>query len=189
MRLASLALLPGSLLLLACGGVPVAAPATPPPAESASAESASAAREAIARVLDDWHDAAARADEERYFGHLSEDAVFLGTDASERWDRAAFRAYAHPHFSKGKAWSFKALRRAITVDPGGTLAWFDEDLDAPNLGPARGSGVLARRGTSWMIRQYNLAITVPNERFDEVKGLLAGKSLPLAKPGCSSSAP
>ncbi len=137
------------------------------------APSVKLARAAVGRVLDDWHAAASRADEERYFGHLAEDAVFLGTDASERWDKPAFRTYAHPHFAKGKAWSFRASRRAITISADGVLAWFDEDLVTPNLGPARGSGVL-RLGDDgrWRIAQYNLAITVPNERFKEVKRLL-----------------
>lgn len=131
-------------------------------------------RQTIAAVLDSFHDAAAHADEAHYFGHLVDDAVFLGTDATERWDKAAFLAYAHPHFAKGKAWSFKAIRRVITVDPGGKIAWFDEDLDAPNLGPSRGSGVLIKREDAWKIVQYNLAITVPNDRFDAVKQAAAG---------------
>lgn len=132
--------------------------------------------EAVGRVLDDFHDAAARADEARYFGHLAEDGVFLGTDASERWLPAAFRAYAHPHFAKGKAWSFKATRRAVGVTREG-VAWFDEDLETPNLGPARGSGVLVWRQGTWKIQQYNLALTVPNERFDAVKDTIASVSL------------
>ncbi|MFO0758777.1 MAG: nuclear transport factor 2 family protein [Byssovorax sp.] len=157
--------------------------------EPLTPERRASATKAIGAVLDDFHDAAARADEARYFGHLTDDAVFLGTDAAERWDRAAFRAYAHPHFEKGKAWSFKATRRAITIDERGDLAWFDEDLDAPNLGPSRGSGVLARRGETWMIRQYNLAITVPNDRFDAVKTAIGGASKPLARAGCSTAPP
>ena len=88
------------------------------------------------------------ADEARYFGHFAAGAVFLGTDATERWDAVAFRAYAHPHFARGKAWSFSAVRRAIILAPDGTVAWFDEDLATPNLGPARGSGVLVREGNS-----------------------------------------
>ena len=79
----------------------------------------------ITKVLDDWHDAASKTDEERYFGHFAKEAVFLGTDATERWDVPAFRAYAHPFFSQGKAWSFRAVRRDITVGPPG-VAWFDE---------------------------------------------------------------
>ncbi|MFT3769297.1 MAG: nuclear transport factor 2 family protein [Minicystis sp.] len=129
---------------------------------------------AIAAMLDDWHDAAAKADEARYFGHLAEDSVFLGTDAKERWDKAAFLAYAHPHFAKGKAWSFRAARRAITFG-GPDIAWFDEDLVTARLGPARGSGVAVRRGGRWVIAQYNLALTVPNERFEAVKKAIAGE--------------
>jgi ketosteroid isomerase-like protein len=156
-------LIPAILASLAAA---TCAPAAPP------------AKEAIAAALDDWHDAAAHADEARYFGHFADDAVFLGTDATERWDTAAFRAYAHPHFAKGKAWSFKSIRRVITVDPDGHVAWFDEDLDAPKLGPVRGSGVLVKRGAGWKISQYNLAVTVPNERFEAVKRAAAGAEPP-----------
>jgi len=139
-----------------------------------------AARLAVAAVLDDWHDAAAKADEARYFGHLSDDAVFLGTDASERWDKAAFRAYSHPHFAKGKAWAFRAVRRDIVVRHDVDIAWFDEDLATANLGPARGSGVLVRRAGRWQIAQYNLALTIPNERFDLVKAATTAEVLAAA---------
>lgn len=133
---------------------------------------------AINEVVDAWHAAAAAADEEAYFARMSEDAIFLGTDASERWDKAAFRAYAHPHFAKGKAWSFNATRRDVIVDAGGRLSWFDEDLATPNLGPARGSGVLRKHDSGWLIAHYNLTITVPNERFGEVKQLLDRAAAP-----------
>lgn len=136
---------------------------------------------AVSTVLDDWHDAAAKADEARYFGHLDEASIFLGTDATERWSKAAFAAYSHPHFARGKAWTFRATRRDITIDTA-ELAHFDEDLDTVGLGPARGSGVLAKRDGSWKILQYNLAITVPNERFDTVKTVLAPDTALLAAP-------
>lgn len=125
-------------------------------------------------VLDDWHKAAADADEERYFSHLAADSVFLGTDATERWDRGAFRRFAHPHFAKGKAWAFKAVKRHVSCSADGRVAWFDETLDTPNLGPARGSGVLVRDGTDWKIVQYNLSVPIPNEIFKDVKKLIEG---------------
>src|SRR5438046_2220814 len=131
---------------------------------------AHASRPDVAAVLDDFHDAASRADEARYFGHFAPDGVFLGTDAGERWDVSSFRAYAHPHFAKGKAWSFRGVRRRVTVR--GDTAWFEEDLETPNLGLARGSGVMAFLDGRWLIEQYVLSITVPNERFKEVKDLL-----------------
>lgn len=126
----------------------------------------------IARVIDDWHAAAAAADEERYFGHMTDDAVFLGTDATERWSKSEFRAYAHPYFSKGKAWSFRSVRRNVTVSADGATAWFDEDLATPNLGPSRGSGVLVRMGSTWKIAQYNLSVPIPNAIFTDVKKLI-----------------
>src|SRR5262249_3114557 len=146
-----------ALLLIACAH----APAAPPAPE-------------IERELDDFHDAAARADEDRYFAHFAPDGVFLGTDAAERWDVAAFRAYAHPHFDRGKAWSFRGLRRRIAAQ--GDVAWFEEDLETQNLGPARGSGVLVRSGSRWLIAQYVLSIPIPNERFREVRELLTSPS-------------
>ena len=120
-------------------------------------------------MLDDWHLAAAQADEGRYFGHLAEGSVFLGTDPGERWPKAAFQVWAHPIFQRGKAWSFKATRRAITLSKDGRTAWFDEDLDTPNLGPARGSGVLSREGDRWLIQQYNLSIPIPNALMKAVR--------------------
>jgi hypothetical protein len=129
----------------------------------------SPAERAVAAVLDDWHLAAAQADEVRYFGHLDEQSVFLGTDASERWEKGAFQAWAHPIFQRGKAWSFKATRRAITLSKEGRTAWFDEDLDTPNLGPCRGSGVLSLTAGRWRIRQYNLSMPIPNALMKAVK--------------------
>jgi ketosteroid isomerase-like protein len=134
----------------------------------------SGAEQAIVRELDDFHDAAARADEQRYFLHFAPDGVFLGTDARERWDVPAFRAYAHPHFAQGKGWSFRGVRRRIAVR--GDIAWFEEDLETQNLGPARGSGVLVRAGARWLVEQYVLSITVPNERFKDVRELLTSPS-------------
>ena len=140
-------------------------------AACAHASRGAGAEQAIASALDDFHDAAARADEDRYFAHFAPGGVFLGTDATERWNVTAFRAYAHPHFAKGKAWTFRAVRRAISTR--GDLAWFDEDLETQNLGPARGSGVLSLHDGKWLIEQYVLSITVPNDRFRAVRDLLS----------------
>jgi uncharacterized protein (TIGR02246 family) len=124
---------------------------------------------AVAAVLDDWHAAAASADEARYFSHFAPNAVFLGTDGTERWTVEQFRRYAHPHFAKGKAWSFKVVERHIFLPPDGSAAWFDERLATPNLGPARGTGVLVRSNGAWKIAQYNLSVPIPNALTKEFK--------------------
>ncbi len=126
-------------------------------------------RAAIAAVLDDWHKAAAAADEERYFGHFTPDAVFLGTDANERWSRDAFRTWARPFFARGKAWNFRSVSRHISLSQDALTAWFDEALDTPNMGPCRGSGVLVKHGSSWKIAQYNLSVPIPNALLPDFK--------------------
>jgi len=166
----SLAALAALAALAGCAESAPAAPQTP----KAAAQDVEADRRAVVAELDDWHAAAARADEARYFGHFAKDAIFLGTDATEHWDLAAFRAFAHPHFEKGKAWSFRATKRTIRFAADGQSAWFDEDLDTPNLGPARGSGVLVREDAHWKVTLYDLSTPIPNERFGEVRALLAG---------------
>lgn len=125
--------------------------------------------EAVGAVLDDWHLAAAQADEGRYFCHLREGAVFLGTDATERWTKAEFQVWAHPFFKRGKAWAFNATQRKIAFSPDGNTAWFDEALATPNMGPARGSGVLVKELGRWRITQYNLSVPIPNALMDQVK--------------------
>lgn len=128
---------------------------------------------AVSAVLDDWHAAAAAAQEERYFAHFTPDAVFLGTDPGERWTRDQFRAFAKPFFARGKAWSFKSTSRHVSFSADGATAWFDEMLDTPNMGPCRGSGVLVRQGTAWKIAQYNLSIPIPNPLTAEIKARIA----------------
>src|SRR6202162_6190006 len=135
----------------------------------AAAPAAPSGEAAVAAVLDDWHAAAAAADESRYFGHFAPGAVFLGTDATERWNVEEFRRYAHPYFAKGKAWSFKAVERHVSFSPDRSVAWFDELLDTPNLGPARGSGVLLRVGGGWKIEHFDLSVPIPNGLLKYVK--------------------
>ncbi|MBL8762878.1 MAG: nuclear transport factor 2 family protein [Phycisphaerae bacterium] len=130
--------------------------------------------EEIARVLDDFHDAASKADSVRYFGHFATQGVFLGTDATERWDVAAFRAYAEPHFSAGKGWTYHAVERHVSVHPDGAAAWFDERLKNAKFGECRGSGVLVRENGAWKIAQYNLTIPIPNDLAEPVVKLIAG---------------
>jgi hypothetical protein len=117
----------------------------------------------VARTLDELHDAAATGDEARYFAILPDDAVFLGTDATERWTGAQFRAFAMPYFERGPAWTYVPLRRWVTIAADGAHAWFDEVLDNAGYGECRGSGVLELRGERWVVRQYNLTVPVPND--------------------------
>lgn len=112
--------------------------------------------------LDNWHKAAANADFESYFGLMTEDAIFIGTDAEENWNYTAFKAFSKPYFDKGKAWSFTKLERNIYVSPEANLAWFDELLDT-QMGICRGSGVMVLKNEVWKVQHYVLSIAIPNE--------------------------
>jgi phosphohistidine phosphatase SixA len=118
---------------------------------------------AIAQGLDDFHDAAANGDEDRYFALLPDDAVFLGTDASERWTGAEFRRFALPYFQRPEAWTYVPLQRHVTVLADGEHACFDELLDNDGYGLCRGSGVLVRRDGRWVLQLYDLSIPMPND--------------------------
>jgi len=132
-------------------------------------------------VLDGWHRAAAEANEVRYFDATAPEFVFLGTDATERWDRAAFREFAHPYFAKGTAWTFTPRARRVTLSPRADVAWFDERLDSATYGECRGSGVLRKEQGRWLITQYNLSIPIPNALAKKVVEEIRGAA-PTAKP-------
>jgi pimeloyl-ACP methyl ester carboxylesterase len=125
---------------------------------------------AVARELDDFHDAAAKADEPRYFAHFTPDAVFIGTDAKERWTLPAFRAWVKSgnYFAPGRGWAYTPKQRQISFNADRTTAWFDETLENAKLGSCRGSGVLIKSAGRWLVAQYNLSVPVPNELMTDV---------------------
>ncbi len=117
---------------------------------------------AVAAVLDRFHAAAARADSETYFSLFAPEGVFLGTDASERWTVAEFRAYALPYFSRGQGWTYVPQARHVVLAPQGDIAWFDELLESKSYGVCRGTGVLRQIDGRWKICQYHLTLPIPN---------------------------
>lgn len=121
----------------------------------------------INTLLDGWHAAAAKGDYNGYFGKIAEDGIYIGTDATENWDKTAFSSFSKPYFDRGKAWDFKALERHIYVSKDGKTAWFDELLDTW-MKVCRGSGVLQKDGKDWKIKHYVLSMTVPNDVTQEV---------------------
>ena len=121
----------------------------------------------INAMLDSFNLAAAKADYKAYFDFYTEDAIFTGTDATERWDKKQFMVWAKPHFDKGRAWAFTAIERHIYFDKTGTVAWFDELLNT-QMKICRGSGVVVKEGDAWKVKQYILSTTVPNDKLDSV---------------------
>lgn len=137
------------------------------PANAPAAIDTATEKNQISAMLDSFNLAAAKADYKAYFDFYTEDAIFTGTDATERWDKKQFMVWAKPFFDRGKAWSFTSIERNIYFDASGHLAWFDELLNT-QMKICRGSGVVIKEGNAWKLKQYILSTTIPNDQLDSV---------------------
>jgi hypothetical protein len=125
--------------------------------------------EAVGMVIDDFHDAAAHGDKERYFGHLTHDAVYLGTDEWERWPKHPdFDDYVDGRFKDGSGWTYKSVDRTIRFNDRSDVAWFDEVLYSETNGRIRGTGVLTQQSGQWKLEHYAMSFLIFNENWDEV---------------------
>jgi ketosteroid isomerase-like protein len=138
-------------------------------------------RKQVDLVLDGFHDAAAKADKDRYFGFLSKDAIFMGTDARERWTKKEFLQYATPYFDKGKGWTYISKNRHVMFSTDGNFAWFDEHLLNEKYGELRGTGVLRKQNRIWKIVHYSLVFTIPNEVAGKVTQLIKASERTIQK--------
>ena len=76
----------------------------------------------IEAVLDSFHEAASKADGDLYFSLFSDEAIFMGTDAAERWTVDEFKAFAEPYFSQGRGWTYTTTERHVYVATDGETA-------------------------------------------------------------------
>ena len=137
-------------------------------------------------VLDNWHKAAAEANFNNYFNVMTEDAIYIGTDPTENWNKQEFIKFAKPYFDRGRAWNFTALERNVYFSSDMKTVWFDELLNT-QMKICRGSGVLVldEKG-NWKIKHYVLSMTIPNDNTDEVikiKSLIEDKEIEKLKKG------
>lgn len=126
---------------------------------------------ALNTFVDDWHKAAATADADAFFGAMSPDGIYIGTDASERWLRDELREWAAFAFEREVAWDFKTIEREVYFSRDGQYAWWEEKLDTW-MGVCRGSGVVEQQNGEWKIKHYHLSVTVPNEKIEDFKKLV-----------------
>lgn len=142
--------------------------------ENCATESMQAqAKKDIHTLMDNWHLAAAKADEDLFFsGSMTEDGIYLGTDITERWLRDELKEWAKSAFDRETAWDFKSKDRIIYFnDNDPNIAWFEETLDTW-MGACRGSAVVMRIDGAWKIKHYNLAVAVPNDVIEKYRKLI-----------------
>ena len=116
------------------------------------------------QFIDGWHDDAAHA-RLAYFDKMTADAVYIGTDQSERWTRDEFKIWAKPAFSRPGAWAFTVINRHIAMTEDQSVLWFDEQLQT-KMGVCQASGVVRQTAVGFKIAHYQLSLTVPNALID-----------------------
>jgi len=121
----------------------------------------------INTTLNQWHKDVADSNFDAYFNKMSENSIFIGTDAGEIWDKQQFKDFAKPYFDKKETWNFTPLSRNIYFFSNQNIAWFDELLETW-MGICRGSGILTKENNKWKISQYVLSVTVPNDDIKKV---------------------
>jgi hypothetical protein len=122
--------------------------------------------------MDDWHKLASDADV-AYFNKIADNGIYIGTDATELWNKDEFFQWSENYFESGKAWSFTVIERNVYFSDDTKYAWFDELLNT-QMGVCRASGVLKRKGDSWKIEHYHLSVAIPNEKMKEVIEVVEG---------------
>ncbi|APD07525.1 hypothetical protein UJ101_02021 [Flavobacteriaceae bacterium UJ101] len=125
----------------------------------------------INELMNQWHHAAATADEVTFFGTMPEDGIYIGTDTTELWKRDELKEWSKKYFDRESAWAFTPISRNIYFSKGQNVAWFDELLDTW-MGKCRGSGVLEKQKGKWKLKHYHLAIAVPNDLVEDYLELL-----------------
>ena len=103
------------------------------------------------------------------FGHLTSDAVFMGTDEWERWPKQPdFSEYVDSRFDNGSGWNYKSVERTVRVSASADIAWFDEVLFSEQNGRFRGTGVMTLQDGAWKIAHYAMSFLILNENWEEV---------------------
>ena len=119
--------------------------------------------QAVAEVLNNLHLYAAEAKGPEYFNLFAANAIFLGTDIGERWEKKSFQEYGLSRFETGKGWTYHMSERNIYFSDDDQICWFDELVRNDKYGQLRGTGVLKLVNQEWKIVQYNLVLPMPND--------------------------
>ena len=126
-------------------------------------------KEKLDVLLNGLHQDAHEGNYETYFERYTSDAVFLGTDKTERWTIQELKEYAKPAFADGHGWTYEVVER--NWEGSGVTRWFDEILFNEKYGHCRGTGVVELINGEWRIAHYSLTLLIPNDIAAEVGSL------------------
>lgn len=132
-----------------------------------------ASRAQMEESLDAFHAALAAGDKGVLASILTPEAVVLGPEANQRFDRAGLVRWAisrSPNDPNPFAGVLKGRTLGATL--GGESAWVEEAILSPRLGSLRATGVLVRLAGGWKIAQFHISAGVPQQARPE--GAMAG---------------
>ena len=72
-------------------------------------------KDKVNQTIDAWHNAAGDVKFDTYFNLITEDGIFIGTDATENWTKKDFKVWAKPFFDKGTTWNFTASTSSLGI--------------------------------------------------------------------------
>ena len=116
----------------------------------------------VESVLDKLHLYASESNSKKYIDLFASNAVFFGTDISERWHKNDFNEYVTKRMESGTGWTYTMKERNLYFSDDKKTAWFDEILISKEYGYFRGTGALKIENNKWKIVQYNLLLPIPN---------------------------
>ncbi len=128
-----------------------------------------ASRAQMEEALDALHAALASGDESVLASILTPEAVVLGPESGQRFDRAGIVKWGiavSPNDPNPFAGVLKGRTLGATL--GGESAWVEEAVLSPRLGSLRVTGVLVRRAGGWKVAQLHVSAAAPRA------GALAG---------------
>ncbi|ULT23057.1 nuclear transport factor 2 family protein [Sphingobacterium sp. E70] len=126
--------------------------------------------DAINKTLDTWHKSSGEVKFGPFINSLAADAVILGADREERWDKNHSDKFSEQYFNPKYAWNYTYQNRSVHFNTDSTTAWFDETFKI-NTKYFRGTGVLSKIDNDWKIQQYNLSMLAP---YADVKSAISG---------------
>ena len=128
------------------------------------------------KLIDQWHQAAAVGDSATFFGLMTKDAIYLGTDEKERWDRTSMGRDLGKYFNGKKAWNFIPYNRKYIALEDKKSILFDECLRTW-MGPCKATGKLTKVKGRWLISYYNLSVAVSNDVIKQYLSLLPSDNI------------
>lgn len=137
-----------------------------------SSQAAQSDKQQAEALLNNLNIYSASADWDNYFSLYADDGIFIGTDASEHWNKAQFEQYARPT----KGWRYDLKHRQMTQH--GDVIWFDEILHSKTYGLSRGTGTLINTAQGWKIAQYHLSFPIPNKIAKRITAQIMADSQP-----------